>query len=88
MSPAIGPAEARTAVHEAIGSILPSLDAADIDGAKHLKELGADSVDRVEIIMQVLDRCSLSAPLSRFSDVPDVDHLVEFVAELQRGAPS
>ena len=80
--------DVRAAVHEAIAAILPGLSIDDIDGSRHLKELGADSIDRVEIIMHVLDRCLVSAPMSRFSDIPDIDHLIAVVDELRMGASS
>jgi polyketide biosynthesis acyl carrier protein len=80
------PVDVRTEVLAVIGSILPGLRPAEIDSSKHLKELGADSVDRVEIIMAVLDACSVSAPLSRFSEVPDIDQLIAVVDELRKDA--
>ncbi|MFC6082817.1 acyl carrier protein [Sphaerisporangium aureirubrum] len=65
-------------VHQQIAEILPS---ARISGHLHLKDLGADSVDRVEILLGVLDRLGLRAPLSDFRDVPNVDALVDVLAE-------
>ena len=58
-----------------VAEILPALAREQITGDKHPKELGADSVDRVEIILTLLDRLGLSAPMSRFSDIPDLDAL-------------
>lgn len=65
-------------VHQQIAEILPSVP---IAGDRHLKDLGADSVDRVEILLGVLDRLGLRAPLSDFRDVPNVDALVDVLAE-------
>ena len=66
-------------VRQVVGDILPEVT--DIPGHKHLKDLGADSVDRVEIILALMDHFGVQAPMSDFSAVPDVDRLVTFLAE-------
>ena len=68
-------------VREVIAVILPSVSADEIAGNKHLRDLGADSVDRVEIILMILDRLHLDEPMSSFSRVPDVDGLVTLLHE-------
>ncbi|GAB3227102.1 hypothetical protein GCM10027447_17890 [Glycomyces halotolerans] len=74
--------DTRPAVHEAIRRVLPGLDA--IDGDSHLKDLGADSIDRVEIIQGITGRFGLDVPLGTFSDVPDVNGLIALVDTLRR----
>ncbi len=71
-------------VHEVIESILPGATADPDLGRKHLKELGADSVDRVEIILAVMDRLRVDRPMSTFSAIPDVDSLVTYLWETTR----
>jgi polyketide biosynthesis acyl carrier protein len=73
----------RREVHAVILSILPSLAPEDIDESVHLKALGADSVDRVEIIMGVLERLGIQEPMSTFSDVPNIGALIELLTRLQ-----
>ena len=68
-------------VREAITAVLPSLSAEAVAGDKHLRDLGADSVDRVEIILTILDRLGLKEPLSSFSQLPSIDALVDFLDE-------
>ncbi|MFI6846263.1 phosphopantetheine-binding protein [Kitasatospora sp. NBC_00085] len=75
-------ARAEQALHEVIRGILPALDPREITGHKHLKELGADSVDRVEIIIGVTRLLDIDEPMSNFSAIPDIDGLV---AHLARG---
>ncbi|MFE1950789.1 MULTISPECIES: acyl carrier protein [Streptomyces] len=70
-------------VKEVVTEILPGVDRDLIGGSRHLKDLGADSVDRVEIIAALLDRTGVDAPMSAFSDLPDIDSLVDFLS----GAP-
>ncbi|MEO6084811.1 MAG: phosphopantetheine-binding protein [Umezawaea sp.] len=69
------------AINSAIGEILPTVEPGDITGDKHLRDLGADSVDRVEIILGVLDRLGLREPLASFSDLPDIAALAGFLKE-------
>jgi polyketide biosynthesis acyl carrier protein len=63
-------------VREVIAVVLPSVRPEAIAGHKHLRDLGADSVDRVEIILMLLERLGLDEPMTTFSQVPDVDGLV------------
>lgn len=66
-------------VREVVGRILPDVPPEKVTGEKHLKDLGADSVDRVEIILGIMDRLGLDEPMSGFSDLPDIDALVDFM---------
>ncbi|MCW5321947.1 acyl carrier protein [Verminephrobacter aporrectodeae subsp. tuberculatae] len=75
--------DTREQVHSVLLDIMPALNAASIDERLHLKELGADSVDRVEIIMSLRERFGLSVAMSRFSDVPDLRALIALLAELR-----
>uniref|UniRef100_UPI003BEF32C5 acyl carrier protein n=1 Tax=Burkholderia arboris TaxID=488730 RepID=UPI003BEF32C5 len=75
--------DTREQVHSVLLDIMPALDAADIDEGRHLKELGADSVDRVEIIMSLRERFGLDVAMSRFSDVPDLRALIALLAALR-----
>lgn len=75
-------ARVEQAVREVITSILPGLPPEAIAGHRHLRDLGADSVDRVEIIIGVTVRLGLDVPLSAFSDTPDIDRLIDQLVEL------
>ncbi len=68
-------------VREVIAVILPSVPADAIAGNQHLRDLGADSVDRVEIILMLLERLHLDEPMSSFALLPDIDALVTSLHE-------
>jgi polyketide biosynthesis acyl carrier protein len=70
-------------LYEVLATILPGVPRAEITAGRHLKDLGADSVDRVEIIMLLIDRLGLSEPMSSFSDLPDLRALVDFLVEAE-----
>ena len=70
-----------SAVRETITTVLPSIRAEEIMAGQHLKDLGADSVDRVEIIMLLLERLRLKEPMASFGQIPTIDALVTFLYE-------
>ncbi|XVV00819.1 acyl carrier protein [Actinosynnema sp. CA-248983] len=74
----------RDVVYEVITEILPSVDADRIGGHHHLRDLGADSIERVEIIMGVRTRLGVVEPLASFGEIRDIDHLVAFLCEVAR----
>ncbi len=71
-------------VREVIGTVLPAVDASEIRGDKHLKDLGADSVDRVEIVVSLMDRFGVDEPMSSFSGIPCIEDLIDFLYERSR----
>lgn len=74
------PREAVTAlVRDVIGAILPGVPVSAMTEDRHLRELGADSVDRVEIILSILDRLDLDEPMSSFSSLPSLGALIDFL---------
>lgn len=75
--------DTREQVYDVLLEIMPALGRAGIDEGRHLKHLGADSVDRVEIIMTLIERFGLRVGMSVFSDTPDVGALIRTVAALR-----
>jgi polyketide biosynthesis acyl carrier protein len=71
-------------VFESVREILPDVDPAGLSSDVHLRDLGADSVDRVEIIMTVLDRLGLDEPLASFTDLTDIDDMVDLLCRRTR----
>jgi polyketide biosynthesis acyl carrier protein len=67
------------AVFESVREILPTVDPARLSPDVHLRDLGADSVDRVEIIMTVLDRLGVDEPLASFTDLTNIDGMVDLL---------
>ena len=71
-------------VRETISSILPNLPANAISGDKSLKDHGADSVDRVEIILTIMKKLNLDEPMSNFSSIPNIDELVDYLCRARQ----
>ncbi|MDB4988401.1 MAG: phosphopantetheine-binding [Myxococcaceae bacterium] len=73
----------RADVYSVILGVLPSLTAGQIDERLHLKDLGADSVDRVEIIMELRQRLGLDEPMGSFSELPSIQALIDLLDQLR-----
>jgi polyketide biosynthesis acyl carrier protein len=71
-------------VRETISSILPNLPAEAISGNRSLKDHGADSVDRVEIILSIMNRLGIDEPMSSFSNISTIDELVDYLCRARR----
>lgn len=85
-SKSAGPAKETVAriVRESISSILPNLSMEAISGDKSLKDHGADSVDRVEIILSIMNRLGIDEPMSNFSNIANIDELVHYLCRAQQ----
>lgn len=81
---ALSRADVSDAVRASIQEILPAVPLAAMTPDTHLRELGADSIDRVEIIITILDRLGVQTPMAAFSDLPDIGALVDFLWTVRR----
>ena len=71
-------------VRETISSILPNLPTEDVSGNRSLLEHGADSVDRVEIILSIMNRLGIDEPMSNFSTIPNINELVNYLCRARQ----
>ncbi|MGW3135041.1 phosphopantetheine-binding protein [Streptomyces sp. NPDC001139] len=68
-----------------IADILPALDCSLVTPDKNLADLGADSVERVEIIMTVRDLLGVEDSLATLGGLRNIGELIE---RLAGGSPS
>ena len=59
-----------------IRNVLPAMTVSTIDPTMRLADLGANSVDRMEIIVQTLDALDLRMPLTELARAPLIGDLV------------
>ena len=71
-------------VQESIASILTTIAPGEIRGDQSLADYGADSVDRVEIILSIMRRAGINEPMSSFSSIPNIGSLIDFVHAARR----
>jgi polyketide biosynthesis acyl carrier protein len=76
----------RDAVHQAIAEILPDVTGEQVDESQHLADLGADSVDRVEIILRLTSILGVTEPLSAFGKLPTIEALIDHLTSSGRPA--
>lgn len=72
----------RDAVVKAIVEVLPGVSAAEVADELTLGDLGADSVDRVEIITTVIDSLGCERRLSEFAEIPNIGAMIAFLSEV------
>ncbi len=72
--------EASRVVLETVSEILPALPAGQLTLDKHLRELGADSVDRVEIVLSIIDRLEIDEPMSSFDSILTIGALIDYLS--------
>jgi polyketide biosynthesis acyl carrier protein len=77
-------AETQRILYEVITEILPDLRLDEIDPGQHLTDLGADSVDRVEILYTAVERLGVSEPASAFSATRNIGTLLERLTTASR----
>lgn len=70
-------------VKKVILEVLPEVDAAQISMEKNLRELGANSIDRMEVVTMSMEELELKIPLMSFAKVSDIQGLVEVLSENQ-----
>jgi polyketide biosynthesis acyl carrier protein len=68
-------------VRSTVLDVLVDFDQNMIDINKSLKDLGANSVDRIEIINSSIERLNVRLPLIAFKDVKNIKELVDVIYE-------
>jgi polyketide biosynthesis acyl carrier protein len=68
-------------VKTAILEVLPDLDPGLISIEKQLKDLGANSIDRMEVVTYSMEALGLKLPLMTFAQVSNIESLVDVLVE-------
>jgi polyketide biosynthesis acyl carrier protein len=68
-------------VKNVIAEILPDLDPDQISIDKNLKDLGANSIDRMEVVTMSMEGLGLKLPLMSFAQVSNIEGLVDVLTE-------
>ncbi|HEY4456339.1 MAG TPA: phosphopantetheine-binding protein [Pseudonocardiaceae bacterium] len=74
-------APARQALLRVLAEILPDVATDEVTDEMTLDDLGADSVDRVEIITALVHLLDRTDPISSFADLPDIGSLLRRVTD-------
>ncbi len=68
-------------VKKVIMEVLPDLDSDIISIEKQLKDLGANSIDRMEVVTMSMEELGLKIPLMSFAQVSNIEGLVDVLTE-------
>jgi polyketide biosynthesis acyl carrier protein len=74
-----------TVLKNSIIDVVPDVSAKDIDRNAQLKDLGANSVDRVKIIINTMESLEIKIPLVEFSDKKNIEQLITFFHQKKAG---
>jgi len=64
---------------EMVLDVLPELDPAQITLSASLRELGANSVDRADILISAMDELSVKVPMVEFAGAANIGEIVEIM---------
>jgi polyketide biosynthesis acyl carrier protein len=67
-------------VKENIYEIVPELEGVKINLRDSLRELGANSIDRAEIIISTLECINASIPMVKFGEAKNIEEIIEVIA--------
>lgn len=68
-------------VQETIMDVLPDVEKENISIEKQLKEIGANSIDRMEIVTMSMRELNIKIPLMSFAGVNNIEGLVNVLHE-------
>lgn len=70
-------------IRELLVDIIPELEGTHISGETSLKEAGANSVERMEILVDTMEWAQIRVPLVKFSQLENIGQIVDVMAEHQ-----
>ena len=68
-------------VKNVISEILPDVKPEQISIEQNLKDLGANSIDRMEVVTMSMEGLGLKLPLMSFAQVSNIEGLVDVLTE-------
>lgn len=71
-------------VKSAIADVLPDVDSEAVSIEQNLKSLGANSIDRTEIVMFSMEKLGIKLPLVSFGGVENIEEMVDVLVDASR----
>ncbi|HCB96312.1 MAG: acyl carrier protein [Ruminococcus bromii] len=68
-------------IKENILDIIPELDLSEVTMKDSLKEIGANSVDRADIIMFTMESLNIRIPMVKFGNAANIGDIVDIMYE-------
>ncbi len=70
-----------------LASAVDGLDPATVDGAKSMKDYGANSLDIVEVVSGAMRELKVEVPRAELNKLTDINGLVSLLHDIKSGAP-
>ena len=80
--------EILTIVKQNLADAVEDLDPAKIDSSRSMKELGATSLDIVEVVSRSMRQLRVKVPRSELSKLKDMDELVDLLYKVRQEQPT
>jgi polyketide biosynthesis acyl carrier protein len=64
--------------------VLPELDPASVDEEKSMKDLGANSIDRADVVIQTMEQLGVKLQISELAEAKNLRGLVDILFEKVR----
>lgn len=80
----VGKEEIFNVIKEAISYVVPEINVNEITIEDSLKELGANSVDRAEILFMALEDSKVKIPMISFNDAKNIKDIVDIIYQAQQ----
>ena len=71
--------ELMDSIKDAIGMIIPEIDTDKLSDGDSLKEIGANSVDRAEILMMLMEDANVRLPMVSFGEAKNIGEILDIV---------
>ena len=65
-------------IKQKIVKVLPGISKEQVDIGKSLSELGANSIDRMEVVVLSMESIGIKFPLVELAEIKNLEGLVEF----------
>lgn len=82
----VSAATVERAVREALKTVRPDIGVID-GGADLMREVGLDSVQVMDLVMEIEDRLDISVPVETLADAHTLDQLCAGIVQLAGGGP-
>ena len=79
--------EVLAVVAKHLASAVDDLDPASVDGAKSMKDYGANSLDIVEVVSGAMRELKVKVPRAELNKLTDINGLVMLLHDIKSGTP-
>jgi len=65
--------------------LLPELESVNIEPEQSMKDLGANSIDRADVVLQTMEALEIKVPLHQLGGIQNIQGLIDFFHDRLQG---